>query len=80
MDISIEGFVAYGGPATRDGFDQYAASLAQHGATDACGGLVVRSAVVTVTDSFLDIVLDEDDAGFGDGNAALKAIEVIQVP
>jgi len=78
MDIFVEGQQFYGGPAAGDGFDQYKSSLVLNGAVDACGGLVVRSLVVPVTDGVLNVSLVEDDPTVGDGNAALKAIEVME--
>ncbi|MEE8311011.1 MAG: malectin domain-containing carbohydrate-binding protein, partial [Candidatus Binatia bacterium] len=78
MDVLIEGQQVLGGAAVRDGFDTYLTSLIQNGAIDACGGLVVRSARVTVTGGALDITITEDDPAAGDANAALKGIEVLE--
>jgi len=79
VDIDVEGVRHYGGPDAGDGFDQYATSAAQNGATDACGGAVVRSLLVGVADGALDIVLTEDDPDTGDTNASIKGIEVLQL-
>ncbi|MDX1388938.1 MAG: malectin domain-containing carbohydrate-binding protein, partial [Acidobacteriota bacterium] len=70
MDISIEGRLVY------EDFDTYGAAANQHGAVNACGGLVVRSAGAHVTDGTLDIELTEITGGEA---AILNAIEVIEI-
>jgi len=77
VDIDVEGVRHYGGPGVGDGFDQFSTSEQQNGAAEACGGVVVRSVLAAVADGSLDIVLTEDDPGFGDANASIKAIEVL---
>jgi hypothetical protein len=72
FDITIEGNLVY------DDFDQLAAAQAENtfSASDGCGVLVVRSAVVTVSDGSLDIQLGPASID----NGALKAIKVIALP